>query len=386
MVLLLCRLDCWDKVCWQPAAAHIDDVPRLWQVLQDIIDSPQAAPLDPLEQQIAKMPALRQLSSAHCFKLLTHRLDTDQHIPAAFWDLPGVQQLDVQQIRDLLCWCVPQHLSSELSALVQLPACSTVPPALIEELVQHLLQGLPTDQSVPHGGPAAVCCAKLLSLPQAATFPIEVVQQMYDTALDMGLAGMVKTILTALPLQAAAVRVATGEQLIHGIRAAINRIPSGGDLLLWAQEPGLQVLDADGCVQLVLALLHFSGTLDKTRSALKADISDEADSSLVPLQLMQLLQTVLQSDACRHMQTHHISNVVNACLWPDWCKGCGDSLQRTCCQPDQAALWSGANIPGIQGVLLSPALCAHDPICNCSINSNSRYQVWSFAGSHIRGL
>jgi hypothetical protein len=135
---------------------------------------------------------------------------------------------------------------------------------------------------------------------------VEAVQQLYDAAFELGFAGMAKAIVKAVLQSAEAVRAVCGERFVHGMLAAIRhvRVSEGGDLMFWAQEPGLQSLDTGSCVQVLEALLQLCGE------------PHELESAELPFQLLDLLQAVFKVPACQDMTSHDVTHVIKACIGP----------------------------------------------------------------------
>lgn len=209
------------------------------------------------------IPAVQQLGAADWHQVLTVAVTKGGYFLDGCWQLPTMQQLDAERVGDLLRACAGhQHASSTVGALLMLPGAQLMPAAMIGDLLQHFLQDMPAEAPKQHNRPEASNWTSLLGLPHAANMPAQTVQQLYAAALETGLVGLAHALLLALPQQAEAVFAVTGQQLVQGIIAAIKRARKGGDLTSWAQEPGLQSLDAGSCVQLVLELLQLAAVID----------------------------------------------------------------------------------------------------------------------------
>jgi hypothetical protein len=187
-------------------------------------------------------------------------------MPAGCFELPGVQQLDADQVAELLRVCIKIQLLDQVPRLLALPAAQLLPAAAIAGLLQDFLQAVPSYKEANSWGRSlansyAMCWDGLLGLPPVAEMAVEAVQQLYDAAFELGFAGMAKAIVKAVLQSAEAVRAVCGERFVHGMLAAIRhvRVSEGGDLMFWAQEPGLQSLDTGSCVQVLEALLQLCG-------------------------------------------------------------------------------------------------------------------------------
>jgi hypothetical protein len=323
--LLLCRLYDWSTVCWQPAASQITDLPRLARVLQAMASCSRVAEVDPVKDVAGKLPVLQQLGAADWYQVLAGAFSTGRGMFAGCCEMPGVQQLDADQVTELLRVCIQKQLYDEVTGLLTLLAAQLIKAATIEGLLEQLLLVEPSDELI-HTQDAAVCWLALLGLPQAAGVPVKAVQQLHDAAFERGLAGMAKALLSALPQQGEAVCAVTGQRLLQGLLAAIEHVQYGGNLLVWPEEPALQALDACSCAQLVLLLLQRLPVVDRdSRSGFHGlggfpEVPVCEDS--VVGQLLQLLRMVLEAQACQHMQADEILDIIKASLGPAWCQFC----------------------------------------------------------------
>jgi hypothetical protein len=277
-----------------------------------------------------ELPAVKQLSASDWYQVLSVALKEGRYVFEGCMNLPGMQQLDAQQVGELLRVCVDkQDWNGEVCGLLNLPGAQLMSAATIGDLLRQFLQAVPADAAIDYEGQAASSWVTLLCLPHAAEMPNEVAQQLHDTAVEGGLACLAKAILGALPQQAEAVCAVTGERLVRGILAAIKRVPHGGDLLLWDEQPGLQSLDAGSCVQLIESLLQLAGRIDVWSSGSSYyTYNYDRIQEEVPAQLLGLVHALLQEPACQRMQWPVVLGIFKACLRPACSTDCIPIIER----------------------------------------------------------
>jgi hypothetical protein len=284
---------------------------------------------------IDKIPAVKQLSAADWYQVLSCTFRAGRRMHASCLGIPGMQQLDATQLGELLhacLGCLQKQQVTDVRGLLALPAADHLPAATIDSLMQKLLQTVRATAPVPENGHIGAFWAALLGLPAVQFLPVQAVQQLYDMAIVQGLTGLVNMLLSSLPQQAEQVSRATGVLLVQGMHAALRRFTVGGDLMYWDQEPGLQSLETSSCVQLVLDLLQLSS---RVGSIGHLNISTMKEMGV---QLLKLLRTLLQLPACQHMQAADVVSIIKACLSPAWDNECVNVMERMISKTGQGNL------------------------------------------------
>jgi hypothetical protein len=198
-----------------------------------------------LQQLLDKLPTVQQLGAADWQEVLACTFHADYWMPAGCLELPGVQQLDAEQLGELLHVCIEGQLHGQVPVLLQLPAAKLMPADALQGLLQQTLQREAASVRGFVYGQLAAAWGVILALPHAADVPVQVVQQLHDTAFKLGLPSLGKALLAALPEQGTVVCSVSGELLAQGMLAAIQRLSinmlddrASKDLTVWCHVAG----------------------------------------------------------------------------------------------------------------------------------------------------
>lgn len=332
--LVLCRLCEWSSVCWQPAASQIQDIPRLVRLLQSVLACPQSAGYERLlEDLVEKLPAVQQLGAAEWYTVLSTIL-SGVYTFEGMQDLPGIQQLDAQQLEVFLLKCIEKQLWGDAQILLMLPAAQLLPTATVVSMLEQCLRALPSDRPLSEAMGHFWLC--VFGLPQASGISGEELQRLWDVALDTGLLGFAAHLVNGPPQAPQCCLQVTGQRMCRALLAAIKRVPKGGDLMVfgvWLEEDRMSLLDTGSCVLLIIELLQLSAVLggvhkrdsDSFGSWYQHTYEKWAESPEQAGNLLQLLQAILLAPACQNMQVSDVVNIMQTCLEPTWHRACHDS-------------------------------------------------------------
>lgn len=295
------------------------------------------------------LPVMQQLSAAGWFEVLCSALQSGSGFVPGVLELPVMQDMSSEHIARLSQLCIRQRETEVIQVLLALPGAQALAPEGVAELLLQLLQPFRGRYEWSFD---AGTWAQLLALPSAQQIPVSRLQQVTDTAWDMGLASVVESLQQSIPAAAGLECGLPSEWVVHSIMAACSR-GLFEDARKLIDHPSMVGLGASNLVRLVLKLLGALGKGVQRVQSLQLLLQDlQRLPSWQEVSVQEILQIV---DVCVSLKCDEQLAVLLAC--PAAAEVSTAALLQVledCCMDSTAPVWRELlQLPA--GQQLSPA-------------------------------